>query len=160
MIEYYEYETSPRKLQPNYDIKSDKNKKNIKRNSAQMQDKQRKNNVGNIIEIAIGFAVLLVISCRYSLINTSFNEKEKLKTELAVVQKKNAQLQVNIEQGMNINTIEQEAKERLGMQKLDNNQKVYVSLSKQDYTESSTDTVINEKTESWWQKLLKILKGE
>ena len=61
---------------------------------------------------------------------------------------------------MNINNIEQEAKERLGMQKLDNTQKVYVSLQKKDYTESSKDTVTNTDDESWWQKFLKTIKGE
>ena len=56
---------------------------------------------------------------------------------------------------MNINTIEQEAKTELGMQKLDNSQKVYISINKNDYTESS---VSNSKKEdnrkSWWSQFL------
>ena len=58
---------------------------------------------------------------------------------------------------MNINVIEKEAKEKLGMQKLDNSQKVYVNLDKQDYTEYSADTIITENEETWWGKLLKDL---
>ena len=84
-----------------------------------------------------------------------------MKSTLAQIQKVNAQLQVNIEQGMNINTIEQAAQEKLGMQKLDNNQKVYVNLPKKDYVESSASRVIkNEEDESWWQKLLNTLQGK
>lgn len=102
------------------------------------------------------FAVLLLISYRYAVINTTFSEKEKLKTELASIQKQNEQLKVNIEQGMNINTIEQEAKEKLGMQKLDNNQKVYISIPKKDYTESSVKKDVTEdENETWWSKLFK-----
>ena len=71
--------------------------------------------------------MLLTISYRYSLINTRFSEKESLKSELADLQKQNAQLQLSIETGTNINNIEQQAKEKLGMKKLDNSQKVYVS---------------------------------
>ena len=59
---------------------------------------------------------------------------------------------------MNINLIEQEAKEKLGMKKLNNDQKVYVSLDKEDYTESSVKKEeSDENSESWWSKLLKDL---
>lgn len=118
---------------------------------------QNRKNVTCIMEIAVGFVILLGISYRYALINSTFNEKEKMKAELASIQKQNEQLKVNIEQAMNINTIEQEAKEKLGMQKLDNSQKVYVSLDKQDYIESSASTINNEESETWWSKLLKDL---
>ena len=118
---------------------------------------QNRKNVSCIMEIAVGFVILLGISYRYALINSTFNEKEKMKAELASIQKQNEQLKVNIEQAMNINTIEQEAKEKLGMQKLDNSQKVYVSLDKQDYIESSASTINNEENETWWSKLLKDL---
>ena len=82
-------------------------------------------------------------------------QKEKLKTELAEIQKKNEQLKVNIEQKTNINTVEQEAKEELGMQKLDNNQKVYINIDKNDYTESSTLTNKNSsEKKSWWNQFI------
>ena len=58
---------------------------------------------------------------------------------------------------MNINTIEQQAKERLGMQKLDNNQKIYINLEKSDFVEASAEKQVNTKVESWWSKLLKDL---
>lgn len=130
----------------------------IERKKARIKAKaQTKRSAINIVEILVGFSILLGISYRYALINSTFNEKEKLKTELASVQKQNEQLRVNIEQAMNINTIEQEAKEKLGMQKLENSQKVYVSLDKQDYIEPSVNIIDDEKETTWWSKLLKDL---
>ena len=86
-------------------------------------------------------------------------QKENLKKELASIQKENEQLKVNIEKQMSFNAIEQEAKEKLGMQKLDNNQKVYVNLNKSDYIEpsESVSNTENQKEETWWCKLLKDL---
>lgn len=130
----------------------------IQRKKEQIKAKaQTRKNVKIIFEIAIGFAILFTISYRNALINANFTEKEKLKTNLASIQKQNEQLKVSIEQGMNINTIEQEAKEKLGMQKLDNSQKVYVSLEKEDYIEPSVNVIEDDENETWWSKLLKDL---
>lgn len=169
MINYYEYETSPRKEEPDYDLPRRKTVKpkrlveeeiDIKRKLRREAVAQSKRNAKHIIEIGIGFIILLTISYRYALINSKFSEKENLKAKLAEVQKQNAQLQVSIEQGMNIKNIEQAAGERLGMQKLNTNQKVYVSLPKKDYIESASRTIKEETEENWWQKFIKLLKGE
>ena len=117
-----------------------------------------KKNVSMVFKVLVFLAILGIITYRYTLINASLAEKEALKSKLEAINKENAQLEVNIESGMNINMIEQLAKELLGMQKLDNNQKVYVSIEKKDYTESSKNNVLIE-TESWWDKFVKILTG-
>lgn len=161
MIDYYEYETSPRKIEPEYspevtETNKEENNKRVKQEK-HSKAKEKKKNITRIAYVVIGFAILLTISYRYALINTSFSEKEKLKNQLTEIQKQNQQLKVSIEQGMNINTIEQQAKERLGMQKLDNNQKVYINLDKSDYVESSVANKGETETESWWSKLLKDL---
>ena len=161
MIDYYEYETSPRKIDPDYERPNLK-KTNTQKKSKKAQNKSVKESrktVKYIIEIALAFAVLLTISYRYSLINTKFAEKENLKTQLQDLQKQNAQLQLSIETGTNINNIEQQAKEKLGMKKLDNSQKVYVSLPKEDYVESSTEQVETGEEETWWQALINDLFG-
>ena len=167
MINYYEYETSPRKEEPEYIPNRRRKSKNTIHNEEELRKKlrkaqvmQTKRNVKHILEIGLVFVVLLTISYRYALINSRFTEKESLKSTLSNIQKQNAQLRVSIEQGMNINNIEQAAKEKLGMQKLDNNQKVYVNLHKKDYVETTTQNSNTEETESWWQKFLKTLKGE
>ena len=161
MIDYYEYETSPRKIKPDYERPRTK-KTATQKKSKKVQNKairESRKTAKYIIEIAIAFAVLLTISYRYSLINTRFSEKENLKSQLADIQKQNAQLQLSIETGTNINNIEQQAKEKLGMKKLDNNQKVYVSLPKEDYVESSTEQVETGEDETWWQALINDLFG-
>ena len=162
MIDYYEYETSPRKIEPDYERPRTK-KTATQKKSKKVQNKairESRKTAKYIIEIAIAFAVLLTISYRYSLINTRFSEKENLKSQLADIQKQNAQLQLSIETGTNINNIEQQAKEKLGMKKLDNNQKVYVSLPKEDYVESSTEQVETGEDETWWQALINDLFGK
>ena len=166
MINYYEYETSPRKEEPEYTPskkrkpqKNLQNREDIRKKVRKAQIIESRRNVKNIILIGIAFILLLTISYRYALINSRFSEKENLKSMLSELQKQNAQLKVSIEQGMNINNIEQAAKEKLGMQKLNNNQKVYVNLQKKDYVETSSN-VQEEVQETWWQKFLKTLKGE
>lgn len=120
---------------------------------------ERKKNIIRIFDVIICFLMLMLISYRYATINANFRQKENLKKELASIQKENEQLKVNIEKQMNFNAIEQEAKEKLGMQKLDNNQKVYVNLNKSDYIEpsESVSNTENQKEETWWCKLLKDL---
>lgn len=167
MINYYEYETSPRKEEPEFIPNKRQKNKNTVHNEEELRKKIRKaqvmqsrKNVKHILEIGLLFVVLLTISYRYALINSRFSEKESLKSTLSNIQKQNAQLRVNIEQGMNINNIEQAAKEKLGMQKLDNSQKVYINLHKKDYVETTTQNLNTEETESWWQKFINTLKGE
>ena len=112
-----------------------------------------------VLFILVSIGLLLLISYRAAVINSCFTEKEKLKKSLSKLEKENAQLQVNIEQQMNVSKIEQEASERLGMKKLDTNQKVYVSLDKKDYIESA-NSVVASSDESWFNKFINVLKGE
>lgn len=159
----YQYETSPRKLEPEYEPqknpyakkKPSTLKKKNEKNGAKKQKRQLKSHVKAVMYIGVIFAVLFVISYRNSLINESFSKNEKLKSTLAVTQKENEQLQVNIENSLNLSNIEKLAKEKLGMQKLDNSQKVYVSLPKKDYVEPAVEEVRLDDTEiSWFQKII------
>ena len=113
----YQFETSPRKLQPEYEPKKKKQvKRNVTKNvetqqNAKKQAKRKvKTEVKMIVWILLGFAIFCVISYRNSLINESFNDKEKLKQDLAVIQKENEQLQVSIENSLNLANIEQAVK--------------------------------------------------
>ena len=165
----YQYETSPRKLQPEFkpntkkkNTKTSKNNQNKKNNNKNnnakktvnnKQKKNKKNKAKAVFYVTIGFIILFTISYRNSLITETFNEKENLKSELNSLKKTNEQLQVGIENALNLNTIEQQAKERSGMQKLTNDQKVYVNLDKKDYVQSATEEVIIDDDSSWFQKL-------
>lgn len=154
----YQYETSPRKLEPDY--RPNKNNKQKNKNTNKKEEKKeikKQSKAKIIVWIAIGFSILLAISYRNSVITEKFNEKEDLKKQLSAIQKENEQLQVNIENSLNLNTVEQLAKERLGMQKLNNNQKVYVSLDKKDYIEVPSEEVIIDEDTSIWQRIIDII---
>ena len=75
----YQYETSPRKLKPEYEpIKNDdvKKKSSTLKQKNKKSQKQAKLEVKTIMYIVIGFAILFAISYRNSLITASFNQKE------------------------------------------------------------------------------------
>ena len=78
-----------------------------------------------------------------------------MQSKLATTQKENEQLQVNIENSLNLSNIEKTAKEKLGMQKLDNSQKIYVNLPKKDYVEPASEEVMIEEEKNWFEKLIR-----
>ncbi len=161
----YQYETSPRKLEPEYEpIKTPYKKKKSSTLNKKQENVQPKRHLKSQVKIVayvfLIFASLLVISYRNSLINESFNENESLKSNLAAIQKENEQLRVNLENSMNLSNIAKMAEEKLGMQKLDNSQKVYVSLDKKDYVESASEEVIMEEEKSWFEQFLDTLLGK
>ena len=97
--------------------------------------------------------MFLAISYRNSQINEKFTEIQSLKKELSATQKENEQLKVNIENNLNLNTVEKMAKEKLGMQKLTNRQTVYINLPKKDYVEPASEKIVKNSNENWFQKL-------
>ena len=155
MARNYQYETSPRKLEPEYSPQKKKiNKNNEERqykNTLKMQKRRHHQNIAMIIGI---FLLLLVISYRNSLITEKFNEIQDKKNQLASIEKTNGQLEVNIESSLNLNNVEKEAKKTLGMNKLKDKQKVYVTLPKKDYTETSTENIKIDNNENWFQKII------
>ena len=105
----YQYGTSPRKIQPEYNPKKRQTKKK--------------------------------------------NPKQNKKQELSAIEKTNGQTEISIESSLNLKNLEKTAKKKLGMQKLDNDQKVYVTLPKKDYTESATPEVETEQSSNWLKDL-------
>lgn len=168
----YQYETSPKKLQPEYEPNKNPYKKkksstakkaktnNNKKVSKKAVTKTKKKTMYNykpIVYIGIVFAMLFTISYRNSLINEGYNEKENIKSQLSAVQKENEQLRVSIENSLNLNSVEKSAEEKLGMQKLDNNQKIYLNLQKKDYVEPASEEIVIEEELSWFEEIIKKL---
>ena len=172
MASSYQYGTSPRKLEPEYERKTSKKVGTQKSKAKSSTNKvtTKKNNVGAkprtkkaikakynykpLVYILLAFIMLFAISYRNSVINESYNEKEKIKTELSAVKKENEQLRVNIENNLNLSSVEKTAEDMLGMQKLSNDQKVYIDLQKKDYVETATEVVVMNTNLSWWEKVL------
>ena len=127
--------------------------KDVPRQDVKLSSAQKERQV-KLTLIVIGiFILLLTISYRNSQINEKFTEIQSLKKELSATQKENEQLKVNIENNLNLNTVEKMAKEKLGMQKLTNRQTVYINLPKKDYVEPASEKIVKNSNENWFQKL-------
>lgn len=154
----YQYETSPRKLEPDYIPYKSKKLHEVKqtapRKKEKISKKEKNKKVKQTLTVLALFAVLLAISYRNSQINESFSQMQSLKTELASIQKENEQLEVNIENSLNLNNVEQAAKEKLGMQKLTNKQTIYVELPKKDYVKSAEEEVVIGDSGNWFIKII------
>ena len=162
----YEYETSPRKLKPEQ-IPNGKPKTKEKRANKKPDIKQkekaldkravkntRKEQAKTITYIIIGFVVLFGISYRNSQIDQEFSKVQSLKSQVSDIQKENDQLQVSIESNMNLGNLEQEAKDELGMQKLNSGQTVYVTLPTTDYIEPATEQVVIQDKQSIFTSII------
>ena len=158
----YQYETSPRKLEPEYTpaknpykAKKNKTKETIKANK-EKEKKLKKQKEKAIKYLLIGFAILFAISYRNSQIDENFSKIQDLKEELSDIEKENVQLQVAIENGQNLNNLEQEAKEQLGMQKLNSKQITYIKLPKTDYIEPAAEEIVLEENTNLFEKIINV----
>ena len=184
----YQYETSPRKIKPDYTVNKKRtnttsNKKNITKKSSSAKtkksntkqtvtkNKSQKNNkstskVNNtkmkfsiFVKCVLIFLVFFMIIYRNSLISQSFAKIQSLKTSITELQKENNQLEINIQNSLNTNNIEQAAKEILGMQKLTNKQIVYINIDKKDYVEPRAEEVVINEDTNFIEKILEKIKG-
>ncbi len=156
----YQYGTSPRKLEPEYNKYRKKNlevRKTQEKEQVKVSKSEKAKITKRISIVLILFAILFTISYRNSQINESFNQVQNLKKQLALVEKENEQLKVNIENSLNTNNIEQAAMEKLGMQKLTNKQIIYVSLPKKDYIESPSEEVKIEQEYNFIEKIIRFI---
>ena len=161
----YQYETSPRKLEPEYAPKKNnyKGKKSTTRKVEQKINKkklqeERKQHRKVIMYVALAFSLLFAISYRNAQIDENFEKVQDYKKELAAIEKENSQLELAIESSLNLSNIEQQAKELLGMQKLTNQQIVYVNLEKDDHIELAAENVEIEE-DNFWNKVLNIVRS-
>lgn len=157
----YQYGTSPKKIDPDYNRRSKKTPKkgqlkvvkDLPKQQIKVSKEQRSRQVKMTVTVVGLFLLLLTISCRNSQIDKQFNQIQDQKKQLAALQKENEQLKVSIENSLNLNNVEKVAKEELGMQKLSSKQMVYVTLPKKDYVESAPEKVVIEEEKSWWEEL-------
>ena len=167
----YQYETSPRKLEPTEEKRGKKAKvnkkkkikivKEVPRQEIKVSKEQRRKQIKLIRFSLVALAVLLVISYRNSQISVGFSEIQDQKKELASLEKENEQTEVNIENSLNLSNIEQQAKEKLAMSKLTNKQTVYITLPKKDYIESASEkiTIKEEDDKNWFEKIIDKIFG-
>ena len=131
------------------------NNDDFKNNDNKSSKRNAKGKLRIVGLILASFTILFAVSYQNSLISESFNKKEQYKKELESLSKTNQQIEVGIENNLNLNNVEQVAKEKLGMQKLNNEQKIYVNLPKEDYVAPAVEQVIIEENENFFVKLFK-----
>ena len=163
----YQYETSLRKLEPEYSPVTKKYPKksvtprnrNKTKNISKASIIRRKDQFKLIAAVLIVFSAVLTMSYRNSQIDESFSKTEELKEKYMAIEKENDQMKVDIENSLNYNNVEQQAKELLGMQKLSNKQTVYVNLPKKDYIQPATETVVIEKNDGFINTVINKFKS-
>jgi len=159
----YEYETSPKKLEPvakpkttkkveSKSTKTTPKQKSVKKPAKKTKKKTNKRKL--TLYICIGFAIVFTISYRHSLIMENFDKTQKLKRELSLMEQENEQLKVNIESNLNLKNIEQIARDELGMKRIADTEKVYITLPKKDYIETRTEEVKITEEKSLMEKFL------
>ena len=169
----YIYETSPRKLKPDY-IPNQKKKPIQKKKSTTLKDNNKKQNEKNeqktkssakgkrikcILCLLIGFAVLFAISYRNSQIDESFSKLKASEAELSLIQKENEQLEVSIENSLNLSEVERVAREQLGMQKATTAQTRYISLPKQDHVEGAVEEIKLDNNKNIFEIIIEYIKN-
>lgn len=139
----YEYETSPRKLEPYYAPKKKitEVKKETKQENKKKQKAENKLKAKAVMYLFVILGVFFAITYRNAKIDENFDKVQELKSELAAIEKESAQLEVSIESSLNLTNLEQQARTLLGMQKLTNKQTEYVTLPKTDYIEVASEQV-------------------
>lgn len=155
----YVYETSPKKLNPEYiPPKQKNNKKEIKQEILIRKQKRRKQHK-LIWYITFTFAILFGMGFQNSKINEQFSELKASEKQLLSIQKENEQLRVNIENSLNLANLENMAKEQLGMQKASKEQTRYVRLPKKDYVELASEQIVLNTDQNIIDKIIKFIEG-
>ena len=152
----YEYETSPRKLEPIYDVpkrKEPKTKPVQRKISKKKQKELRKKKAKTIMYVLIAFSIVFLLSSRNAKIDENFAKVSALKSDLEEIEKENAQIEVSIESSSNLANIEQQAKSLLGMQKLTSKQTEYIELPKTDYIEPAAENVVIEEKKGFFETI-------
>ena len=92
--------------------------------------------IGNVLLLCVfAFAVLI----RYSTIVERDHRLETLKKEYTSITDENKRLQVEIDSALNLDKVEQVARNDLGMAKPEKYQTVYVNIKGDDYVEVAKD---------------------
>lgn len=159
----YQYETSPRKYEPEYTTRKTTKKQAPKVSKKEIEKRlekerakkaeERKKKAKQIIAVVVVFAMLLTLSYREIQIMEMFDQKKEQEDKLALIQKENGQVEKNIkeeESKLEWNTIKQRATEELGMEAKTG---IPINLEKSDNVETE-NTYIKEDETSWLEKIV------
>ncbi len=137
------------------------NIKSIKNGKPSYEKSNEKKQIGSltikiVTKIMIALILVLVMVMLDSQKRELFQEIQSLKVEITQLKKDNDQLEISIQNSLNLNNIEQAAKELLGMQKLTSKQTVYINLPKKDYVEPRAEEVVVDENKNIFEKIIGI----
>ena len=137
-----------------------KKKNDKKPPKKQLTEKQLKTRVKAEIalKVILILGIFFVMTLRDSEKDQLFTQIKTLKAEITQLNKDNDQLEISIQNSLNLNTIEQAAKDLLGMQKLTAKQTRYINLPKKDYVEPRVEEVVVEGKKNIFEKIIGIFK--
>lgn len=107
--------------------------------------------VKTVFMISCLFVMLMIITYRFNVISESNLTLQNLKTELERVQSNLAATEMGVEQSTNLTQIEAYAKQKLGMQKPDKNQVVYIDTAKDT-------SIVKETNQSFVDEIIESIK--
>ena len=159
----YQYETSPRKYEPEYTTRKITKKQAPKVSKKEIEKRlekerakkaeERKKKAKQIFAVAFVFDMLLSLSYREIQIMEMFDQKKEQEDKLALIQKENGQIEKNIkeeESKLEWNTIKQRATEELGMEVKTG---IPINLERTDNVETENKYIKEDET-SWLEKIV------
>lgn len=124
---YYESGSAARKLEYTEDTRR---KQTNRQKNKVVNKSSSKRRTSSIVMILCIFSMALVLVYRYNVINEKNLKSQTLANNLIKSESALLTAQIEVEQNTDLNQIDAYAKQKLGMQKPDKNQTIYVDTSK------------------------------
>ena len=158
----------------NFERKNNKKEKGMDRKNIRMQERSRayeeyikikkvkQRDVRTKFFLFLIFGILLISMPLYIIFKSAesdelFTSVNNLKLQIEEQRKENEQLALNLQNQASLVKIEQDAKYRLGMQKIEPTRIIKVQTNEKDYIETENVSIIRDKEETVFDKIFKFL---
>ncbi len=158
----------------NFKEKKDKKEKGTDKKNIRLQERSRayeeyikikkvkQRDVRTKFFLFLIFGILLISMPLYIIFKSAesdelFTSVNNLKSQIEEQRKENEQLALNLQNQASLVKIEQDAKYRLGMQKIEPTRIIKVQTNEKDYIETENVSIIKDKEEAVFDKIFKFL---
>ena len=158
----------------NFKEKKDKKEKGTDKKNIRLQERSRayeeyikikkvkQRDVRTKFFLFLIFGILLISMPLYIIFKSAesdelFTSVNNLKLQIEEQRKENEQLALNLQNQASLVKIEQDAKYRLGMQKIEPTRIIKVQTNEKDYIETENVSIIRDKEETVFDKIFKFL---
>ena len=158
----------------NFKEKKDKKEKGTDKKNIRLQERSREyeeyikikkvkqRDVRTKFFLFLIFGILLISMPLYIIFKSAesdelFTSVNNLKSQIEEQRKENEQLALNLQNQASLVKIEQDAKYRLGMQKIEPTRIIKVQTNEKDYIETENVSIIKDKEEAVFDKIFKFL---